>query len=434
MQCQDAGLGVEASPLATQGSVSQYSLQGSTGMQSPKYTVRQRSIRNLWLGKGLQPWRTQLFLLPLLCGVALSGGCWAPLHSPGIPASTLPDSFRVPVRTAGMPLNFANLTAQPPADYLLGPGDVLRVTIPDLFPQSETQPLEVQVMASGEVHLPLVGAVRVGNGNLMQAQRVITEAYADGYLKEPRINVALAQKTTIDVLVLGEVASPGVHPLPKYQNDVGHALAAAGGLGEDADAVIEIHRRTPDSEFAPPLEREGLDIYECNPKDPKKILRIPLRGLMPGAIDQSDVVLNPGDVVLVPSRKHEVFFVVGRLSTTNLVRFTLGDRERELGAGLILPRDRDIDVVTAVTMAGYIDPIESPTTVTVHRTMPDGRPMLILVDLIAARYDPRETVLVEPGDIIYLNPDSAWYFRRLFDRLVDDLLIIPYARWAGPRN
>lgn len=395
-------------------------------MQFPKLSVRPRSTTE------------RLSLLPLLTVLALCGGCWAPLHSPGIPASSLPDSYRVPTRTAGTPLNFANLTARPPVDYLLGPGDVLSVTVPELFPQSETQPLEVQVMSSGEVHLPMVGAVRVGNANLMQAQRVITEAYADGYLKEPRINVALAQKTTVDVLVLGEVASPGVHSLPKFQNDVGHALAAAGGLSEDADAVIEVHRRTAghnfDDDFAPPVERQGLDIYEGNPQDPKKILRIPLRGLVPGALSEADVVLGPGDVVVVPSRKHEVFFVVGKLSTTNLVRFTLGDRERELGTGLILPREREIDVVTAVTMAGYIDPIESPTTVTVHRIMPDGRPMLILVDLIAARYDPRETVLVEPGDIIYLNPDTAWYFRRLFDRVIGDLLLLPYARLVGPRN
>lgn len=391
-------------------------------MQSQKPSIRKRLPTD------------HLSFLPLLLVVALCGGCWAPLHSPGIAASSLPDSFRIPMRTAGMPLNFANLTARPPADYLLGPGDVLRVTVPDLFPQSETQPLEVQVMSSGEVHLPLVGAVRVGNANLMQAQRVITEAYAEGYLKEPRINVALAQKTTVDVLVLGEVDAPGVHALPKFQNDVGHALAAAGGLSEDADSVIEVHRRMAGHEFAPPVERQGLDLYEENPADPKKILRIPLRGLPPGSLNEADVVLSPGDVVVVPSRKHEVFFVVGKLSTTNLVRFTLGDRERELGTGLILPREREIDVVTAVTMAGYIDPIESPTTVTVHRIMPDGRPMLILVDLIAARYDPRETVLVEPGDIIYLNPDSAWYFRRLFDRVISDLLLLPYARWVGPGN
>jgi hypothetical protein len=94
----------------------------------------------------------------------------------------------------------------------------------------------------------------------------------------------------------------------------------------------------------------------------------------------------------------------------------------------VLPRNREIDVVEAVAMAGYIDPIDSPTTVTVHRVLPDRRPVLINVDLIAARTNGNETILVEPGDIIYLNPDFAWWFRRTFDRVLPDLITIPYIR------
>lgn len=83
-------------------------------------------------------------------------------------------------------------------------------------------------------------------------------------------------------------------------------------------------------------------------------------------------------------------------------------------------------MVKAVAMAGYIDPIDSPTTVTVHRIMPDGMPLLIMVDLIKARYNPLETVLVEPGDIIYLNPDHNWWMRRTLDRVLGSLITVPY--------
>ena len=123
-----------------------------------------------------------------------------------------------------------------------------------------------------------------------------------------------------------------------------------------------------------------------------------------------------------------MFFVVGKLSPTNFVRFSLGTEDRDLGNGFILPRDRDVNVVTAVAMAGYIDPIDSPTTVTVQRTKPDGTPMLIHVDLIAARFDRKEDIMVQPGDIIYLNPDANWWFRRTFDRIVPGLILFPYRR------
>ena len=144
-------------------------------------------------------------------------------------------------------------------------------------------------------------------------------------------------------------------------------------------------------------------------------------------ITPDQATLNDGDVVVVRTLPEEVFFVVGKLSPNNFVRFTLDREDRDLGNGFVLPRDRDIDVVTAVAMAGYIDPIDSPTTVTVHRTKRGGKPMLIHVDLIAARFDRKENIMVRPGDIIYLNPDGGWWFRRTLDRVIPEILISPYS-------
>jgi protein involved in polysaccharide export with SLBB domain len=297
-------------------------------------------------------------------------------------------------------------------------------------------------MGNGQISMPLLPRpVLVGGLNLLQAQQEIIRAYSDGILVNPFVNVHLSEKATFQILVLGAVNNPDVYDLPRYQNDVGHALAAAGGITRDAADFIEVHRRTSlegqpaDGNAGPPRlapspPREAPvrtpDTGDDPAGDPKKIIRIPLRGLPPSAPAQEDVVLNTGDVVVVPSRRFEVFWVVGQLDESARARFSLSDRQLELGAGLILPRDRDIDVVTAVAMAGYIDPIDSPTTVTVHRTMPDGRPMLIKVDLIKARYDRRETVMVQAGDIIYVNPDCNWWFRRTLDRVIPEVLMSPY--------
>jgi len=377
--------------------------------------------------RGVEPVRALACLLVVL-GTLVSAGCWAPFRSPGIPACSLPDEYRMPYRSAAIPINYAKLTVQPPSDYLLGPGDILEVTVAGLYPGAEVRPLQVQVMGNGEINLPLVGAVNVEKANLAWARQRITQAYANGFLKSPAVNVALMQKSTISVLVLGQVANAGVHELPKYENDVGHAVAAAGGLTRDAAEMIEVHRRMarPVEGMPQPQQFPGPGTSLRTDDPSMEVRRIALREVVPDKLTAEDVLLNAGDVVIVPDRRNEVFFVVGKLSSSNLVRFTVGDRERELGVGFELPPDRDIDVVTAVTMAGYIDPIDSPTTVTVHRRMPDGTSMLILVDLIKARYDPRETINVQPGDIIYLNPDAQWYFRRTFDRVIESLIIVPY--------
>jgi protein involved in polysaccharide export with SLBB domain len=447
-------------------------------------------------------WRGARGALTIACLCLVGGsGCWAPLSSRAISASCLPQDYRTPRRTAGAPLNFANLTLPAGGDYVLGPDDVLEVTIHGLYPGAEVRPVRVRIMANGEIYLPMVGAVQVGGMNLVKANEAITQAYADGFIKDPRTNVTLAEKATTAVVVLGEVRNPGVQRLPKYENDVAHALAAAGGLAEDAADEIEVHRRSADgalpcvpigfqvmaddaagsvrtadavqpiASLEPPTddaavvwanedsakeqEQEVLlpahspataadsawssstaDAAAGVPEmpaiqwaqqqtlvpDPSRgIARIPMRGVTPGSLRNEDVILRDGDVIVVPSRKSEVFFVVGKLSPTNFVRFNIGARERDLGAGFLLPRDREIDVVTAVAMAGYIDPIDSPTTVTVHRICPNGEPMLVNVDLIKARYCREENLLVEPGDIIYLNPDFPWWFRRTFDRVVDNV-------------
>ena len=431
------------------------------------------------------------------CLLFLSG-CYAPLVSVGTPATLLPDEFRMPMRTAGEPLNYAALTRPPGGEYLLGPDDVLEVTIPDLYEGGPMTPMRVRVMPDGQISLPLVGGVRVDGMTISQAQAAIADRYAQGYLVQPRVIVFLADMAKVRVLVFGEVKNPGVYELFKTENDVGHALAAAGGLTEEAAEVVELHRRVPapaeavsppplrpgETEVLPDVQTTGpssetesvapailpavslkrLPATEPNPlaassyrqpgrsvsalsptvpravvpasahtvlrsplADPKQVLHFPLRGLSGDAIPTSDILLQAGDAVVVPSRRHEVFFVVGKLNPVNVVRFTASERDRELGTGFVLPRDREIDAVTAVAMAGYIDPIDSPTTVTVHRTMPDGCPMLIRVDLIKARCNPKENVLIRAGDIVYLNPDGWWWFRRTFDRVIPELFTIPYS-------
>ena len=278
-----------------------------------------------------------------------------------------------------------------------------------------------------------------------EARQKIVAAYADSFLDNPKVAISLLQKREVNVVVLGGVTNPGQYRLPLFENDIAHAIAAAGGLLEK-QTEIQVHRKNrllataSGQRRLPPLSSQDIPSLSGNasmrPFSP--ILRIPMRSMQPVPLEDSDVVLQEGDVVIVKKAPDEVFFVVGQLSDRNQVQFSVSNANRDLGNGFLLPRDRDVDVVTAVAMAGYIDPIDSPTTVTVHRTLADGRPLLIRVDLIAARFDRIENVMVQPGDIIYLNPDPAWWIRRTFDRIVPSLFTTPYAdlmqRSINPRG
>ncbi|MBI3465187.1 MAG: polysaccharide biosynthesis/export family protein [Planctomycetes bacterium] len=223
------------------------------------------------------------------------------------------------------------------------------------------------------------------------------------------------------VLILAEMDHGATPPAPPHK--AGSVLPVAGSSDGHSAATDE-----------PGLDVLGQPLvaelyHSAGPETPSParglrdestgVLKIPLRGLPPDALRPEDVTLNTNDVVKVPSREDEVFYVVGKLNPQNFVRLTT--KGREMGGGFLLPRDREVDVVTAVAMAGYIDPIESPTHISVQRQGPDGQPMMIKVDLFKARYDRRENLLVQAGDIVYLDPDPAWWTRRTFDRIVDNM-------------
>ena len=417
-------------------------------------------------GRALVPVKVTVALL--LVNLIHTTGCYVPLRSPAICSRSLPVEFRTPMRSDSSRLNLANLTVPTPTDYILGPNDVLEVTVPGLSDPTRgenVRPIRTRIMADGTVRLPLVNQVKVGGVNLSQAQEAINAAYANGIIVSPKASVSLVETAVYNVSVMGQVTTPGVYALPRHQNDVAHAIAMAGGLTDFAADAVEVHRRMSQEELvqrvaATSIEggfQQSIFISEASldkgggitqPDDGKLVvLRIPLTCEAPSLIVENqhlpqdrvlveDVSLKSGDVVVIPRQPDEVFFVVGPLNPTSTVNFRVSELDRRLGNAFLLPKDRDIDVVTAVAMAGYIDPIDSPSTVTVHRTLPGETPLLVHVDLIAARYNWNENIYVQPGDIIYLNPDASWWCRRLFDRIVPDLITIPYRsameRWIDP--
>jgi hypothetical protein len=134
-----------------------------------------------------------------------------------------------------------------------------------------------------------------------------------------------------------------------------------------------------------------------------------------------DIILRTGDIVFIEARQAEVFYTGGLLPP--------GEH--------LLPRDIDLDVVEAVArvqgplvssgvtagnisgsfLAGGLG-VPPPRLLSVLRRTPEGCQMTIRVDLHQALCDPRERILVQPGDVLILqeNPGDAVvrYFTQVF--------------------
>jgi protein involved in polysaccharide export with SLBB domain len=418
-------------------------------------TIRVPSLKRLLPRfRSIAGWRGVLLLLALLVN-----GCAAVTNpvANGVPVRRLPPELLGESREVGESLPLNLLRQSPPEVYKLEPGDVLGVYIEGVLgDRSQLPPVRlvessglppamgypVPVRENGTVSLPFVEPVRVQGLSIFEAESLVRRAYTvDKEIIKPgreRIIVTLLQPRTSSVLVVrqdgasgagstvpvtfggfvgtsevigGRKRGTGVNlDLPAYENDVLNALTRSGGLpGLDAKNEVLIYRNTGSNSTAPRRMPASLESGEApGADDGVNITRIPLR--LPAGEEvpfrPEDIILNSGDIVFVPSRKTEVFYTGGLLTSGQYP----------------LPRDYDLDVVSAIALVrgtlinggqnsnnftGQTQSVgvgfPNPSQVSVVRRTPGGGQVVIHVNLNRALQDPRERILVQPNDLIILQ-------------------------------
>ena len=131
---------------------------------------------------------------------------------------------------------YATWSDEEPA-YRLFPGDELDVQVPSAPELSKT----VVVQPDGRVALPLIAPVLVADRSVVDAQSLISTAYA-GQLREPAVSISVRPQP-LKVFVGGEVDKPGVYDMPGDINAL-QAVVMAGGFKTSArrSQVVLIRR------------------------------------------------------------------------------------------------------------------------------------------------------------------------------------------------
>jgi len=385
----------------------------------------------------------------------------------GIPARRIPPQFLAQSKNNLVPLDPARLSQEPPRDYLLDDGDILGIYIEGILPfvppdrppepppvnfpdaTSQLDPslgFPIAVINDGTIQLPNLEPIKVRGLTIDQTRDLIRKYYLDSEIlrESSRLQpiVTLMKERTYNVIVIrqdmGAGASGGgggagqagftratdysatgrMLKLKAYQNDVLNALMESGGLpGVNAKNEVKILRASrADQRRRDEFVQQFYQQYYCNPdpcgcppplpEDPS-ILKIPLR-LPPGTIPEfgpENVVLEDGDIVYIESRDAEVFYTGGLLP----------------GGEFKIPRDYDLDVLTAMALSGggisrqqngggggmggiggMVGQVP-PGMLYVLRKTPCNGQITIAVDLAKANVDPRERILVQPGDILVLR-------------------------------
>lgn len=397
--------------------------------------------------------KLRLAMALMLAGPLMGCSSYCINGLPAIPAHRVPKQFLQTERKDDLQdITLSRLRQDPPPVYQLGPGDMLGIYIENVignpdelppvnFPENASEPpavgFPVPVREDGTVMLPIVPPIKVEGLSLVQATNVIRRAYTVDrqILREgnDQILCALIRKRKTRVLVIRQESGGAANvskrgtgttlDLPAYENDVLHALNETGGLpGTDAkNEVVILRSRYGDAEkrdafIAQLRSSKGVcDLPPYEPDDPN-VTRIPLRfsSFNPPQFREEDIILEDGDIVLIESRDAETFFTGGVLA----------------GQEIPLPRDKDLDIVNAIALAGGTigasgtffqagggnqggvggggggggrGGIFPPSRAIVLRQLPNGGQIPIRVDLNRALADPGHRILIKPKDVVVVQ-------------------------------
>ena len=121
-------------------------------------------------------------------------------------------------------------------DYRIGALDALDVSV---FQEPELSAKALQVDASGNIALPLVGSVSANGKTTSELSKEIATVLGSRYLRNPQVTVTVASSVSQKVSIQGEVVEPGVYQL-KGPTTLLDVLSMAKGESEVAslDQVV----------------------------------------------------------------------------------------------------------------------------------------------------------------------------------------------------
>ncbi len=282
---------------------------------------------------------------------------WASLLSPAqaaLPPNPTPSGEPPP------PQRGASL----PAQTKIHPGDQLSVQV--YGDQSLTQ--NVMVLSDGTFEYPLIGRVPVAGKTLDQAADLLTERLRK-YVREPVVSISILQLGQPDVLVLGDVKTPGKYQL-RSDARLTDAIAAAGGL-------INVNGAFPDARVA---DASGT------------VTSVSLENLLQRGDTALDVPLSEGSVVYVPGPVQFTVDVAGAVDHPGEVQVSEGDH-----------------LSIAIAKAGDSQNANADLNhIRLIRTAPDGKQTTTEINLYQAINNGDQTadVALQKGDVIYV-PQAA---------------------------
>lgn len=309
----------------------------------------------------------------LVCALLLASGCATPPPSATRLAAqgTLvePPSFSDEV-SRSLVRRTQELIALRSQDYRIGPDDLLTISIFEWELADETRTFDFRVSESGELTVPVLGAVEVGGKTLEEVQQLLeTRLTERGVLQDPRVAVTIKEYRSRRVAVIGAVNSPGMYALHRNVTTLMDVLALAGGPSPSAGPVAYVLRSGNKGQHEP--VQIAVDLVEFFEQGNFEL----------------NAVLEGGDTVYVP--RAPLIYVYGAVAQPG------GFEMRE-----------PLRVLEALALAGGLQETAAKRRCMLLRKTQRGAEQTVPVDVAMVERGEQADLYLRGGDVLHV-PESS---------------------------
>ena len=184
----------------------------------------------------------------------------------------------------------------PESEYVIRSGDILNVSIMDLFQTNQEWVAQKQVSESGRITLPEIGSVMAAGYTELELQKSIERALSPSYIKDPKVSTVVAASTGKVYTVTGAVPAPAPYQLTEPDLRILKALAHAGGVPPRGVDYVYVIRKVPTSDLLDDGTTTGISSVSdfVMPEDAFSPVEIP-----------AEVSADPVEEVQVPEKSEE---------------------------------------------------------------------------------------------------------------------------------
>jgi polysaccharide export outer membrane protein len=218
----------------------------------------------------------------------------------------------------------------------------------------------------GDIAVPTLGTMHIAGETASEARVQIQKKLLDDkILKNPQVDLTVLEYTETQVTIIGEVATPGKHPLlsPHKLVDV---LALAGG--ETIAAGNEVQITSAVAGTAPVL------VHYSKATDPKAV---------------EDIIVHPGDTVQV--KRAGIVYVLGAVNRPG---------------GFVMQEDGTLNVLEAISLANGTTLVASAKTIYLLRRNPDGSVVYVALPYKDMTRGTSANVELHATDVVYVPTNS----------------------------